>query len=239
MQRYVKNPDFRSVLGLDITETDNITTILSPNDFKAALGTFLKDVVTRTVTTRNNAPQIKEYSDKLRSARTASSQPVQPHNIFPGRSDQEGSAGTTKKPARTWKRIARSDDLVTALDEIPSYKLVKIYSSLCGLALSTHTPLLVIGAWTLVESLTALDGRKSHQSFAAYLNANKLSSLGLGTRADTKAIVSAIGRLADLGNITKHDAIAAAFNGEMFSNDMDTMKRMFIALARNVKGKGS
>lgn len=238
VERYLKNPKFREVMGLDISDAGNPLTTLSESDFRTVLGKFLEDVVNRAVTTRDNAPQIVNYAEGIEQSDLISDSDVPAHSIVPTSEGPPTSGKQKPKRPRTWKRIARSEDLTAALTAIPSYKLEKLYYSLCSLALSTHTPLLMVGTWTLLESLTALDGRKSTQSFSAYLSANRLASLGLGNKTETRGLRDAIDRVADLGNVTKHDAIAAAFNGEMLSNDMETMKKMLIALARQAKGKG-
>ena len=91
-----------------------------------------------------------------------------------------------------------------------------------------------MGAWVLLETLTALHGRKSGTDFVAYLAPSKLAKLGLGNRHDTKAIRDAVGRVSKLGNATKHAQIAAAFNSKTLANDFETMDPMLVSLGLEV-----
>lgn len=96
-----------------------------------------------------------------------------------------------------------------------------------------------IGAWCLLETLTAVAERKPKASFESYLRARCLQNLGLGGRKETKSICEAVKRIAELGNSTKHNKTSAGFNGEQLTNDFETMEPMLIALAKASKGKVS
>ncbi len=130
-----------------------------------------------------------------------------------------------------------SNELQTALDDIPSYKLAKIYYSLCSLSLAQHTPLLSVGAWTFIETLTALNGRNAKANFHSYLSPQVLQKLGIAEKKDTTSIREAVKRISELGNSTKHNKTSASFNGETLANDFETMEKMLIALAVQAKGK--
>ena len=237
VQRYLQNPDFRQTLGLDVTDAENPATTLTETDFTSRLRLFVRDVVDKTVTTRDNVPRIREYASHLTtrcplSVSEGPSRPIDPSAPVRPR-------GSTKKPQRprTPKRLPFSKAFESALESLPSYKLQRLYYSLCSISLNTHTSLLTVGAWTLLESLTALDGRNPNTDFHAYLSQNRLSSLGLGSRREVQGIRAAVKRISDLGNNTKHDATAASFNGETLANDMETIGGMLLALAESARQK--
>lgn len=73
--------------------------------------------------------------------------------------------------------------------------------------------------------------------FVSFLNIQKLETLGFGAKNETKALREAIKRIAELGNTTKHNKTAAAFNGDQLANDLHTMEKMLLVLAQSAKGK--
>ena len=237
VQRYLGNPHMRNALGLDISDLENITTELSEEDFHIAFKRFMEDVAQKRITTRENSVAIREYANDLRnlpgvSGERGEAQPIAIHNAST-KSRSQRSAQRPKKPVK----IPPSNDLSTALRAIPSYKLEKLYYSLCSVGLDAHTPLLAVGAWSFVETLTALEGRAASVDFHSYLTNQKLNNLGLGDRRETKAIREALKRISEFGNSTKHHKSAAAFSGEQLSNDIETIERLLVNLAVRCKGR--
>ena len=235
VQRYLQNPDFRQTLGLDVTDAENPATTLTETDFTTRLRLFVRDLVDKAVTTRDNVPRIREYAKHLTAQAPLSEPEGSVRPIDP--SAPARPRGSTKKPRRPTapKRLPFSKALESALESLPSYKLQKLYYSLCSISLNTHTPLLTVGAWTLLESLTALDGRNPNTDFHSYLSQHRLSSFGLGDRKAVQGIRAAVKRISDLGNITKHDSTAASFNGETLANDLETIGEVLLALAESAK----
>ena len=232
VERYVSNPVFRDMLGLDVNDPLNVTTTLPEVDFQKVFKKFLVDVANKKVTTRDNAPTIQAYAHDLRQAAGLSGDRVDPRPIAELESD--GGKKKKSKPKRppAPKTLPHSEALEGALEATSNYKLQTIYYSLCRIKLADHTPLLTVGVWVMLETLTALTGRKSGNDFRSYLSPSKLSQLGLGTRQETKSIFEAVGRISSLGNTTKHDQKAASFNGKTLANDFETMGPMLVALAR-------
>ena len=227
----------RDALGLDISDLANLSTDLPEGDFDIVFKRFIEDVAQQHITTRDNAAKITNYSHELRNSEGVSGDRV-PSYPIPGL--KKSTAGKDKKKSTKPKKptkIALSKELQKALSAIPSYKLEKLYYSLCSLSLSTHTPLLSVGAWSFIETLTALSGRKSSTDFHAYMSQQKLQELGLGNRTDTKSVREAVKRVSEFGNSTKHNRTSAAFNSEQLSNDIETMEKMLIVLAKQSKGK--
>lgn len=237
VQRYLGNPLMRDVLGLDINDLSNISTDLTEDDFEIIFRQFIKDVAEKKITTRDNSPQIIDYSHKLRNLDGISGERGDKRPIAKPVQPPKSTPGPKPKPPKRPTKIMLSEDLQLELEGIPSYKLSRIYYSLCSLNLSTHTPLLTVGAWTFLETLTALNGRNANTDFQGYLSAQKMTDLGLGGGKETKAIREAVKRISEAGNSTKHNKTAAAFNGETLANDFETIEQLLVALASGAKGK--
>ena len=197
VQRYVANPLMRNALGIDARDLGNITTDLPESDFNIAFRRFMQDIAQKRITTRDNSPKIGVYANKLRnlpgiSGERVVKRPLTATDI----SSKSRSTHSTKQPRKPTK-IPHSDELHDALRAIPSYKLEKLYYSLCSIPLSVHTPLLSIGAWSFVESLTALDGRSPSVDFVSYLSKQKLIALGFRARHETRAVTASLKRLSE------------------------------------------
>lgn len=237
VQRYIGNPLMRDVLGFDGAFDGDLTTDLSENDFSLIFSEFMKDIHSKEITTRDNAEAINAYSKRLRNLEGLTGGRVKkrvvsmPSDVAPTPEEKK-----IIKPQKITK-IAPNDDLQLALRDIPSYKLEQLYYSLCSLSLSSHTPIITVGAWSFLETLTAVCGRNSGTDFHTYLAPTKLNSLGLGDKKDTKSIRDSVKRISDLGNSTKHNKTSSAFNGEQLANDFLTMEGLLVALAKNAKGK--
>ncbi len=206
-------------------------------DFDLLFKKFMEDVAAKRITTRDNASRITEYSHSVREIDGVSGDRVDRHTV--SSSTENNDTKKTKKTKRPSKptKISPNDELQKALKEIPSYKLEILYFSLCTLSLSQHTPLLSIGAWSLLETLTAICGRTIKSDFHSYLNGKKLEDIGTCKKTEASSIREAVKRVSEYGNSTKHNKTSAAFNGEQLANDFETMTQMLIDLAVNAKGK--
>ena len=182
VQRYLSNPVMRNALGIDFSDFENPTTGLPEDDFRIILEKFIRDVAGKRVTTRDNAPEIQDYANKLPLLEGVSGTRVEPWPISQFVTRGGSPVNPRPRPPRRRRKIPMSRNLPQALEDIPSYKLEKLYYSLCSVRLDTHTPLLCVGAWSLIETLTALHGRRSTTDFYSYLTATKLQKLGLGTK---------------------------------------------------------
>ena len=236
VQRYLGNPLMRDALGLDAKAGGQPTTDLAAPDFEMMFRKFLSDVGSKKITTRNDASQITEYSHKLRGMEGVTGERDERRPVATPEAVKLTRPNKPKKPAKLHK-IRPSSELQSALENMPSFKLEQIYYSLCSISLATHTPLLAVGAWSFLETLTAICGRKDGVPFASYLSPQKLTAMNVGEKKTLKAIGEAVTRIADLGNSTKHNKTSAAFNGLQLANDFETMENMLIALAKEAKGK--
>ena len=212
-----------------------ISTTLPDSDFDLVLKKFMNDVASKEITTRKSRDKdgFSNYANDLRNVDGLSGTRVRQHDVdIPGKRSKP--AKRAKKPLKPTK-IVPVDEISDSLAAIPNYKLEKIYYSLVSLTTKDHTPLLTVGAWSFLETLTAATGRNPQTDFYSYLTKNKLDSLGVGQ--NQKTIRPIIKKLSEVGNITKHDVTSAAFNDEQLINDFETLKDVIIALAKEAKSK--
>ena len=130
-----------------------------------------------------------------------------------------------KKPEKL-RHIQYSDEITSALKSYGNQKLESLYHSICTVELEHHTPLVCVGVWAFVETLTACAGRNERTSFNDFISNHKLSTYGFS--GSKTAIRNALVRTQDYGNMTKHDAIAATFNGDQLSNDLIVLKPVIL-----------
>jgi len=232
VQRFLSNPLFKDALGIDTSKNDEIQRIRPESDFDVLLGKFMQDLKSSTVTTRFNSPEIKNYSHELRSHKGISQQTIaaQPINI---QSDGKNNANQNEKPKTPSKPryLKNQEETEEALKSLGNYKLSSLYNSLHRLLVAEHCPLLTVGLWAFVESLTALHGRNEGVDFQAYLSTDRLKNLGLGDKQATKSLREALKRVSENGNTTKHDGSSASYNDLQLINDFECLHPMIKALA--------
>ena len=233
VQRYLSNPIFRHTLGLNTGQPDDPTTELPERDFDTLLKRFMEDVAARRVHTRHRKDDVVAYAKRLEQTLELSGERVEARPIRES-SPSEEPTPDAPRPPKAPTRVPWSKELEEALQATENFKLQKIYYSVCKLSLIQHTPLITVGLWVLLETLTALAGRKDNVSFPSYLSGQRLVQLGLGTNRETRALREAVQRLSESGNTTKHNQSAATFNGETLANDAGTMENLLIALAKSV-----
>ncbi len=244
VQRYLGNPHMREALGVHTNELNKVSRIRPLEEFEITLKEFMKDVVSRTITTRKNSSSkdITNYSRKLRTLKDVTSNliPPVPLEDDPANKDNSKAQSKPQKPEKI-THIPYDEKLHDALKGLTNYKLEKLYYSICKIPLRDHTPLLAVGVWAFIETLTANAGRKSHISFSDFLSAQNLRNLGLGGNAnrDTKSIREIVTRISENGNSTKHDKNSAAFNGEQLANDVDTLREVLLKLIEEVKNNNT
>ena len=70
-------------------------------------------------------------------------------------------------------------------------------------------------------------GANSGTSFDSFLSKQRLQSFGIPTD-QFGPLKSAVDRIREYGNITKHDKISATFNGDQLNNDMIALKGVIL-----------
>jgi hypothetical protein len=143
-----------------------------------------------------------------------------------------------RKPKRP-EHIAYEDEIYQKLKAIPSYKLERIYYSICDIGLEEHTLLISVAVWSFFECLTARCGRKLTTPFPDFISKDKLNRMGFTNRESVNSVTQALHRISAYGNTTKHHESAANFNGEQLANDMDVLKEVILKLAEEAKAVGS
>ena len=201
----------------------------------------MDDLLKGVVNSRAKKPDIDNYARTLNTTKGVSGERVPPHSIKnvskkKGGKAKPNSNSRSKKPAVP-KTIGYSQEIQDALDKVKSTKLQSLYYSICNIPLEDHTPLITIGVWSLLESLTALVERNSSTDFPSFLSSSKLESYGLGSKKDTKGLRDVISRIADQGNITKHHDTAANFSPAQLATDMDVLSLLIVKLIEDAISK--
>lgn len=237
-QRYLSNPLVREALGIESSNLDDISRTRPERDFDRLVGKFVGDLVAgRKVHSRSKQRDIEEYSRDLGSVAGLSGSRNSPESLSstPGRGTRKRRV--PKKPKRP-EHVVYEEEISSKLKGIPSYKLERIYYSVCEIGLEDHTPLISIGVWSFFESLTARCGRAGGTPFPDFLSKDRLNRLGFAGRDTVNSITQALQRIAAYGNTTKHHEKSANFNGEQLANDMDVLKDLILRLAEEAKTVG-
>lgn len=230
VQRYVGNPIFREALGIDISQPDDICRTRTEQDFDLLLSKFFSDLLNRPneVSSRSNRDQIVEYARELDTTDGQSRKRVHPKPIGTGQEEeQEDHQSRPTKPRRP-TRLPHIKDIEAKLSELGNYKLQHLYSSLCRIPLQENTPLLAVGAWAFIETLTASAGRNSSTSFPSFFSNARLNRYGIPKGTERNTINAALNRISEYGNTTKHHRTAAAFNSEQLFDDFNTLGELIL-----------
>ncbi len=238
-QRYLSNPLIREALGIESSNLEDISRTRPEHDFNVVVEKFVGDLVGgKEVHSRSKKEGIEAYSRSLGTIAGLSGARNAPESL----SSATGKQGRTRRVPRKPKRpqhIAFEEEISRKLKSIPSYKLERIYYSICQIGLEDHTPLISVGVWSFFECLTARCGRTASTSFPDFLSKEKLNKMSLGDRDSVNSIRQVLQRVSNHGNTTKHHEKSAYFNGEQLANDMDALKAVILRLADEAKAVGS
>ena len=236
-QRFLSNVAFREALGVDTSNIEDICRIRTEEDFDKAVKTFVEDLIVGTnVNSRMNKKEIVDYARKFSDKAVLLSPTIDPITILVESAKTVKRRSVVKKPVKP-THLNYNKEIHTALQEIPSYKLEKLYYSICKLGLADYTLLLSVGVWSFLESLTSIDG-KERTDFYAYLSSQKIQSLNCMNNSVANSFKSAreaIKRISEYGNTTKHDSVGAMFNGEQLANDFEIIAPIILGLAKKAK----
>lgn len=232
-QRALNSSVVRDALGIDATDPDNIKYTVPVEEFKAQLEKFIGDLKTDKVNSRNNKEQIDKYGRGL--AKTLSGDHTKPTPITKAAASVRKATRKAPKKLPKIPHITYHKDMVDALAALASNKLGRLHYSICDISLEAHTPLLTIGVWALLESLTALAGRNDTVDFVSFYSGNKITELGITGKP--LAIREALTRIQRNGNTTKHHETSAAFDGEQLANDYDTIMPLLVKTIQAIVAK--
>ena len=234
-QRFLSNVTFREALGIDTSNIEDICRIRTEDDFDKSIKSFVNDLIDgNEVHSRLNKKEIIDYARKFPSKYGLSTESIDPVTISIEPMKKSKSKSTPKKPARR-KHLVYDENIFKALGEIPSYKLENIYYEICKLDLADYTPLLSIGVWSFIESLTSLLGRNKNTDFYAFLSKSKIQDLNCIADSSLTSAREAIKRISEFGNTTKHDSVGAMFHGDQLANDFELIAPIVLALAKEAK----
>ena len=231
VQRFLGIGEFREALGLDQTNPDDLARTRPKPEFDTIARRFIRDLVEgEQVNSRMNKPEIIKYARPLGSLPGVTATRPEAESIsipdVGSKSPATKDARPSPRKIEKVRRIDYSDEIAAALTTLGNHKLERLYNSICTVELENHTPLVCIGVWAFMETLTACAGRHEKTSFDAFLSNQKLGDYGL-TGSKT-AVRGALTRTLDYGNATKHEPVAATFNGDQLNNDLAVLKTVIL-----------
>lgn len=237
--RYLTKKPVQEAMGLDVSDLEKIRTTKPKSDFDKLLGKFTADLQSNYANSRaKGSAAFEAYGRELSSV-------------------QQSNGGSTPRLLRQTKNAPLSDaltrrrrtaikphstvpfdhEIMDGLKSLNNQKLVNLYYSITSVTLQPHAPLVSIGAWAFLESLSANAGRSENQNFLDYFNKQRRANYGLPTGKDSKAVSEALRHVAASGDVAKHDATAAQFNGEQLVNDLNTLKVLILKCIEEAKTK--
>lgn len=241
VQRFLGNDFMRETMGLDQTNPDELARTRPKPEFDAIARRFVRDLLEGTsVNSRMNKPKIIEYARPLGSVPGVTSTRIEAEPL----SSDSGTAGTKKggkrktKPKKPQKarHVDYADEIASALKGYGNYKLASLYHSICDIELEHHTPMVCIGAWAFFETLSACAGRNEGTAFGSFFSNNRLGTYGITGNGRT-SVRTALDHIQDYGNTTKHDPVAATFNGDQLNNDIQTLKPLILKCIEEAAAK--
>lgn len=232
--RFSSNPVFKNLLGIKPTKTGFDTT-MPRSSFDKLLGRLFADIVGHRFKAHDFDSQavrnyvntvlapitlIEDTPNESEGAPEKECESDEPEDLIESDESDEQPRPQSPSMPQVSRTLPFSSRIEEGLGELGNFKLRKIYYSVVTISIKKHCPLLYVGLWSLLECLTALDGRNVGTNFAAYLSARHLKNMGLGNSSKrTQSMRNALEHILALGNGTKHDVEAAGFNYVQLYND--------------------
>jgi len=235
-QRFLNRPIVREAIGIDSSNPEDVTYNRPLEHFKKQLSRFIDDLKEGTITSRYNRTQVDAYGRRLASNPEITTERIEPVTLKKVAIKRKISRKPKPRKPRAATHLEYDKDLAAALTAHANSKTEELYYSICAVHLE-HTPLLTIGVWAFVESLSALAGRNDNTDFVAFYSNQRLSEYGLGAGKTLGPIRDALTRISRNGNATKHHQISANFDGPQLVNDLSTITPLLIKTAENINVK--
>lgn len=246
VQRVLDNEKARNLIGLDNSSDKVIKTFLPTDKFEDVVKSFMESVADKEVFNSRNlrkAADIEEFAKNVTKSVMAEDYNEDSNQIYPKPNlknkskskEAEDKSGANIKPPKSTK-IRVEQEIVAELNKLSNDKLTSLYNSITKLQVKDHTPLITVGVWSMVESLTSIHGRKDKNSFESYLNKSLLQKMGVEGES-SKNIRDAIGRISSNGNMVKHDSVGTNFYGDQLINDMTQIRPVIVALLQAAVAK--
>jgi len=221
--RFITNPVFRDALGFDLADDGTPETTRNEKDLETLTEIFIEALISGEIGSRDNKKEIEVYADTLRKTKGLSDTRSKAKPVKgAGKSKRKKPKPKPKKPSKI-KKIDYDEDVFHALEDLGVRKLSSFYHSLTTIELEDHTPLIAVGAWSFLETLSACIGRNDKTSFGNFWSKQwmKTNNLPLGDKS--KPIAAALTRMQNAGNHTKHHEAAATYDSKQLNNDMTVL----------------
>ena len=250
LQRFVSNPSFRQHAGFHYADGTDDLVVDDQTVFDRELKALIDDMLAGKVNTRYDKAAIGRWITGRKAALATSSGsgsskttggagPASPGSGTGGGTGAGGTGGGGTKsppPPKKAQNLRYDQDIASELETLGSQKLISFYHSICDVSLQ-HTPLLVVGCWSFLETLGANVQGTPDKCFKDVFSANYLDkSLGFSDKSRRKELLGAIGRLHDNGNLTKHAPSGAWMDGQQLYNDMVTIRPVIVRVLQVLNG---
>ena len=174
-KEYMAKPDFRDLLGIDISN-EGLETHINRQSFDNAFAHFFHLIKIGEISTRDNrtaehTPKILEKIKTEVDYTGTYNSPIMLADdetlLDPASTDQTEQKPSKSRAPQPPTKIPRSAEIESALKELNNYKLKTLYYSLFTVSAKSHTLLINIGIWCFMECLS---------NAANFLNAKKLKN---------------------------------------------------------------
>lgn len=118
----------------------------------------------------------------------------------------DNSDEETSPKLKPSSKIEKSAEITRALSKLESSKMGQLYSSLCGIPLRPHASLMCVGAWTFLEVLATLAGKKADVALEGFYQ-SKINEW-FKDKGEKAELRSSIKYLVEEGNVIKHGGTA-------------------------------
>ena len=225
-------------MGIDSSNPDDVRRTRPKKDFDLILTKFLDDLLKNHVHSRSKKDDFEAYAREIRGVRGLTDKKVASETLDTPDTPNSKGKSRKKRPRRpkVMRYLPYEEEIFNSLNDLGEHKLPHLYSSITSIKLESHTPLLSIGAWAFLESLSSKAGRNTRTDFPSFFNKQRLQKYGIAAGKGDKAVNEALRRLSASGDVTKHDGTAALFNGEQLANDLLKLKQLIIECIEEAKG---
>jgi hypothetical protein len=263
VERYLANKSLLAKMFLKKDKEHGLTCHAKKEIFDKILKEFIDDLVSGKINSRCNQDDITDYATSRFSEidiPAGTSIEDYPLLIKEEPNDTKGVPTTTtdtkKIPSSEGKErkpLVANDKIIKLKtekqtkinfskkihDEMKGLGLQKIkdlYYCICSLNLDEYAPLLYVGAWSILETISKACGREERASFPSFFSKEKVQKLCKypAKSENNQNIRSAISRISEHGNSTKHHPISAGYNGAQLANDMDVLQPLLLACLKEI-----
>jgi hypothetical protein len=229
VQRFITKDVFKDHMGIETTPDGQLKRTRDKVEFDKMAKAFVSDLIgNKKVTSRMNKGPINQYARDLTKEQGVSDERIEAESLQISSASKKKTRKPRPKPVRHPKYLQNSPEIDKKLKLLKNHKLSSLYASLVNVLLADHTPLLSVGMWSFFETLTACAGRNDGIDFTAFLSKGKMSQYLLIGKGDQKVMTSALKRVQEFGNQTKHHSSGAAFSAPQLNNDLICLDRLIL-----------